>query len=282
MAYNDQENSIEDGAPYYLYEFNTNEAVWRYTDYPVSITWNGVVWDPFPIKHNEVKQSSEMSKNSIKVTIPITGSFADLFIGWSPDHIVTFTLRRGHFGSNDTLVFWKGRVSSHNLKDELLELNCESIFTSMRRAGIRARFQRNCRHALYRKGCNVNKANFATSSMLEAVNVLTLTVPGAATQSNGYFQGGIIEFADGSVRMVTQHTGDEVTISRESRYVIDTLSQAGYGVSYGQYYGGLCVTLYPGCDRTLQMCRDKFDNLDNQGGFKWIPTKNPMAGSSII
>lgn len=282
MAYNDQERSIAEGAPFYLYEFNTAGQVYRYTDCPVEITWNSLNWSPFPIKHTEVKQSSELSKNSLTVTIPIMGEFADIFVGWSPDHIVTFTLRRGHFGSTDALVYWKGRVSSHNLKNSTIELKCESIFTSMRRAGIRARFQRNCRHAVYSKGCGLDKSNFVVEGSLSSIVGLVLTVPEAATEPDNWFQGGIIEFYDGSFRMVLSHTGDQLRISRASRYAIDALINAGYGLSYGEYYGGVSVKLYPGCDRTINTCKTKFNNLDNQGGFKWIPSKNPMTGSSIV
>lgn len=282
MAYNDQETSIHDGAPFFLYEFNTAGQVYRYTDYPSAITWNSVEWAPFPIKHTEVKQSNELSKNSLTVTIPIKGEFADIFVGWSPDHIVTFTLRRGHFGSSDVLVYWKGRVSSHNLKKETIELKCESIFTSMRRAGIRARFQRNCRHAVYSKGCGLDKTDFAVPGALTAIAGLTLTIPEAATKPDGWFQGGIVEFSDGSFRMALSHVGDQVRISRASRHAIEAFSDAGYGLSYGQYYGGVSVILYPGCDRTLATCKNKFNNLNNQGGFKWIPSKNPMGGSSLV
>jgi len=42
------------------------------------------------------------------------------------------------------------------------------------------------------------------------------------------------------------------------------------------------VKIYPGCDRVRATCESKFDNLDNFGGFPWIPTKNPFGGSSIV
>jgi phage-related protein len=282
MAYNDQENSIQDGAPYFLYEFNTTLATYRFTDYPENIDWNGETWYSFPIKHTEVKQSNELSKNSMTVTIPISGDFAALFLGWSPDALISYTLRRGHFGSADTLVYWKGRVSAHNLKDETIELKCESIFTSMRRAGIRARFQRNCRHALYASGCNVNKDLFAITGFIGSVATdgKTLTILSAATQVDSWFTGGILELQDGTFRYIINHSSDTIVINRPIRLISE--GDWGYGKNYGGYYGGLSVILYPGCDRTLATCKNKFNNLLNNGSFKWIPQKNPMGGSSIV
>lgn len=283
MAYADQEASIQDGAPYFLYEFVTSNTTYRFVDYPETVVWNSENWLPLAIKHTEVKQSNELSKNAMTVTIPIDDSdFASIFLGWAPDHAVSFTLRRGHFGSSDTLVYWKGRVASHNLKGENIELKCESIFTSMRRPGIRARYQRNCRHAVYSAGCGLDKDNFATPVRITALTNLTITAIGASAESDGWFLGGAIEFPDGSFRMVTAHTGNTIVISRASRYLIEAFGGSGYGYSYGSYYGGLNAILYPGCDRTLTTCKTKFNNIVNQGGFKWIPTKNPMGGSSIV
>lgn len=282
MAYNDKEVSISQGEPFFLYEFNTESKSYRFTDFSNTISWNGVDWSPFPIKHTEVKQSKELSKNSVDVSIPIEGEFSDLFLGWAPDHIVTFTLRRGHFGEAETLVYWKGKVSSHSLKDQILILQCESIFTSLRRPGVRARYQRNCRHALYSSGCGLNKADFALSGVIETVDGSQLTIPEAATKPSGWFLGGAVEFTDGSFRMIISHVGSTLVITRPSRYALEQITLSGYGKNYGRHYGGLGVTLYPGCDRTLATCKNKFDNLDNQGGFKWIPTKNPMSGSSIV
>lgn len=286
MAYNDKEISVDEGSPFFLYEFNTEvngvSRSYYYTGHSEIIDWGGYTWEPLPIKHGEIKQSSEMSKNSTNITLPLDNEFSLLFKGWSPDKVVTVNIRRGHFGEPDTLIYWKGRVSSHKIKDYLLELQAESIFTSLRNSGARARFQRTCRHALYSKGCNVDKSLFAVVGKVSDVQALVLTIPEASTKTSGWFDQGFIEFSDGSTRMIVSHVGDQITINRPSRFISDNFAQVGYGLSYGKFYGGMSATLYPGCDRTLTTCRDKFNNLNNQGGFKWIPTKNPMGGSSIV
>lgn len=282
MAYNVQEISVQQGTPFFLYEFNTSATTYRFTDHPVAINANSETWEPFPIKHTEIKQSNEISKNGITVTIPLSGTFADLFLGWSPDEVITLTLRRGHFGSVDTLVYWKGRLVSHNLKKQTIELKCESIFTSLRRAGIRARYQRNCRHVLYGPGCNLDKADFANPGFVTSFSGSTYTVDIASSQTDGWFNGGIMEFHDGSFRMIKSHIGNTIIVTRPSRDPLDNFTNTGYGINYGSYYGGYNVILYPGCDRTVATCKSKFDNLLNQGGFKWIPFKNPMGGSSIL
>jgi uncharacterized phage protein (TIGR02218 family) len=287
MTYATQEASIQDGAPYYLYQFNVDNAaadIYRFTDYPVTISYDGDDYNPLAMTHTEIKRSEEVSKNSIKTTIPLGAEFADLFKGWVPDFVVTVTVRRGHIGASDTLVNWKGRFAGSKFKKQTLELNCESVFTSLRRAGIKARYQRNCRHVLYDNQCTVDKNDFAVAGTVSDVSGLILTISEASSKDDGWFIGGIIEFGDGSSRLITAHSTDQITINRANRYLVDQ-GDSGWGSNWGNFWGGggdLDVTLYPGCDRTLQTCIDKFDNVVNQGGFKWIPVKNPMGGSSII
>ena len=285
MTYLTQEDSIESGAPYFLYEFVTTNLTYRFTDYIEDVTFASDVYSKLPIKHSEIKQSREISKNSVKLTIPLTGDFANLFLGWSPDSSISVTIRRGHFGAADTLVYWKGRIISHLLKQKELELTSESIFTSMRQAGLRARFQRSCRHVLYSQGtgkCNVTKADFAVAGEVTALANNVVTISSAAGYAAGWFTAGILEFADGSYRFITNHSGSAVSMFHSSRYVTDGIASSGYGNNYGLYYGGIGVTLYPGCDKTLATCISKFSNEINQGGFRWIPTINPMGGSSIV
>lgn len=40
---------------------------------------------------------------------------------------------------------------------------------------------------------------------------------------------------------------------------------------------GSGVQLTAGCDHSTSTCQSRFDNLDNYGGFPFIPTKNPFS-----
>jgi hypothetical protein len=39
---------------------------------------------------------------------------------------------------------------------------------------------------------------------------------------------------------------------------------------------GQTLEVWPGCDKTLAACRDKFNNAPRFGGFPHIPDKNPV------
>ena len=115
--------------------------------------------------------------------------------------------------------------------------------------------------------------DFALDAVASAVaNVKTFTVAAAATQPDGYYTGGMLRADDGTLSYIIAHVGSSITIQRLSYSLAEAIAN---GFPFD-------VKLYPGCDHSRQTCNDKFDNLLNYGGFDFIPTKNPMGGSSIV
>jgi len=95
---------------------------------------------------------------------------------------------------------------------------------------------------------------------VSAVDGTALTVTGADGEADGYFVGGMIEFG-GIFRFIVAHTGTSITLWREMPNLEATDA----------------VTLYPGCNRTLDHCTNKFSNTINYGGFPWLPNSNPFS-----
>ncbi|MFN4063440.1 MAG: phage BR0599 family protein [Parazoarcus communis] len=283
MSYVSRESSAQGGAPIFLYEFVQGEQAWRYTSAPDAYEWGGHTWQPSSLSHSDVTQSSEMAKDGISLKFPRTDEFARQFLGYAPDLVTSVTLRRGHADDGEFVVYWRGRVSGSKSSGASISIDCESIFTSLRRPGLRARYQRTCRHALYSRGCTLDPEDFAVAAPVTAAAGNVVTVPAAALQPDGWYLGGMLRAEDGSLRLITAHAGSQLTLSRPIEILITAVPAAGYGLSYGKWYGGeVVVKIYPGCDRVRATCESKFDNLDNFGGFPWIPTKNPFGGSSIV
>lgn len=279
MSYELVEASVESGTPFFLYEFSTPSKTYRFTSLSITHTVNSFSWIPRAISHGQVKRSPDISKSAIKLTTTLDGPFGDMFLGWTPEYNVTFNMYRGHEGESDTVIYWKGRITSTSFKGKNIELKCDSVFTALARYGIRDRYTRKCRHTLYHRGCNLDKNNFIYFSYVFSGTKTDLVIPNS--EVDGFFTGGIIEFPDGSSRGIVDHTGNSITIQYRSRYLNDTVPITGYGMEYGNRYGGIPVTMYPGCDKLLTTCNTKFSNAPNNGGFKWIPDKNPMSGDSI-
>jgi uncharacterized phage protein (TIGR02218 family) len=270
MSYQTHEASIQDSRPIYLLQMITGSLTWRYCSAPYNVTYLGFTWYKAPFTFGNISQTNELNKSGLQLVFPIDNDFASTFLGEAaPEEITTVTLYRGHEidVAQEFIAYWKGRVLSFTSSGHDITLSCEPVFTSLRRPGLRARFQKTCRHSLYGRGCNVVAATYATSGVLNAMSGVVLRVDAAAGLPSGYLTGGMIKTADNITRYIMEHNGAYLTLLRQAKNL--------------QPYVGDTVLLYPGCNHQLDHCGSRFSNIENYGGFPWIPQRNPLDGSSI-
>ena len=225
---------------------------------------------PTPIGRGQIEIKNEVAKGKLEVTLPIDHELAVTLLSQFSEQIMTLTLFSRRI---ETEVAWKGRLAGLKPDEAELKMTFESIFTSMRRPGLRARFGKSCRHALYGRGCFLDPEDFATAATVTALTASTVTAPAADALADGYFTGGMLRSPGGILSFIINHVGPLITLQRVSYDLVTQFAETG---------SGMAITLYPGCDHTRQTCNSKFDNRLNYGGFDWIPQKNPMGGSSIV
>lgn len=254
-----------------LFRIVMDTRVWTLTSAEKAQTYNSELYVPVAMGRGETEQKNSLAKADLDVWLPLDHSLSELLLSSYYDQIITLTL----FNDDGTSinVAWKGRLASTKPDNVKLTLSFESIFTSLRRPGLRARFQKSCRHALYHRGCWLDPEDFATAGTISSITGQTLVIPEAASQDDGYYRGGMVRAADGALAFIVDHTGNQIVVQRLSRSFLDQFEEEGAGTA---------VSIYPGCDRSRATCEAKFSNLLNYGGFDWIPQKNPMGGSSIV
>jgi uncharacterized phage protein (TIGR02218 family) len=256
--------------PIDLYRIVMGPLVWTLTA-SVDQVYNSETYTETAMSRNGIEQKNEISKASIEVKIPIDHELALNLLTSYSEEVMTITIFTKIDGDVETS--WKGRLASIKPGEAEFAMNFESVFTSLRRPGLRARFQRSCRHALYGRGCTLDYNDFASVATISAIVGNTLTVPEALLQTDGYFIGGMVGAGDGALSYVINHVGDQLTLQRINYSILTEFALTGVGTA---------ITLYPGCNRLRATCITKFNNLANYGGFDWIPEKNPMGGSSIV
>lgn len=268
MSYSVQDLSIESGQPVELYEFVQQASSWYYNNSATDVVHNGVTYVPENISRGGYSVSNEVEKSELTLTFPRDALFVAQFIAKVPDFTTTLTIKRGHTTDSidDFIVHWKGRVLSAKPSGSTVELTCESIFSSMRRHGLRARYQRNCRHVLYGSACGVLQATVAVAAQVTGQTGDEVSVTEVGSFADGYFSGGILKLPSGALRFITNHTGSVLKLSRP----LDAAS------------GTLDVEVSPGCDHMKTTCNTKFNNVINFGGFPYIPGVNPFGGSSLV
>jgi uncharacterized phage protein (TIGR02218 family) len=253
--------------PVELYKFTQGGDTYTYTSADRDITYLAEDYIATAIGRNGIELKSDVSKANIEVYLPLGHTQAAIWMTAQSELSVGLTI----FQQNDlgTNVIWKGRMAGMKPRKADIAFGFESLFTSLRRPGLRARFQRTCRHPLYQGKCKLDKADFAEIESATAIsaNGLVVTIPAVAALPGEYFTG-MLEY-NGVLRWITLQSGSTVTLNR----AIPELTIASFPED---------VTLYPGCDRSRERCHTRFANRDNYGGFNWIPINNPFGGSSIV
>lgn len=255
--------------PVELYRFTQGVDVFTYTSAAQEQTHNSETYEPIPIGRTQIEVKNELSKANIDVRVSLSHAQAMAWLRADSEAAVGLTVFQKT--ESDTYVIWKGRMASVKPGKAEIVFGFESIFTSMRRPGLRARYQRPCRHVLYRRGCWLNKADFAVPGTVSAINGNVVTVSAAASAEANEFFTGMLEAPDGTLRFIVAHAGALLTLQRPIASLNAEFESSG----------PVSVTLYPGCDRTPARCNTRFANGDNHGGFRFIPIVNPFGGSSI-
>lgn len=286
MTYANLESSPAEGRPYYLYQFVEGEQLWRFTSR--SSDWlsagsggETIAWEAAAVAHGDVVQTSEIERGRLELTWPLSHPFARRFLAPMGNRPVTLTIFRGHEQVlGETVAHWKGRVVGAEVEGVRILLTCESVFSTLRRAGVRAKYQRLCRHALYGRGCGLDIAFHWQTGTVTAASGNVLIIPEAAGHPDGWFRGGVLRFG-AELGFITGHAGASMTLSRPMPELaaalaapeLDPVTRAPLPV---------LADIAPGCDLRAATCAAKFANLANFGGFPEIPGRNPFGGSSIV
>jgi len=269
MSFATYETSRSRGAPQTLYKFTYQDQVFAYTDAEQTVTFAGVEYEPIPVARGSVSTSGTFDRVTLTVDVPHDCEIAELFRVFPPSDVVGVTVFQGHTEDStiDFLAVWTGRVISCARDKTTASLLCEPVSTSMKRPGLRRRYQYGCPHALYGPQCRVVRASFTATATVSAANGATLTLEsgwnGAFPEAN---------FVDGMLECVINGATALRTILRVdagSNQIVVSGKVAGL-------VAGGTVSLNPGCNHQMSGC-NQFNNILNYGGQPWIPTKNPIG-----
>lgn len=267
MTYATVETSTQGGRPVELYEFLSGATYYRYTSADGDVSYGGNNFTAVPIARNAVEATSETARLALDIQCDRSLAVLDLFATLPPDEIVAVSLRRLHAGDGEAITMWMGRILNISWNSVAAEIHCESVYTSLKRTGLRRLYQIACPHVIYGPGCALDRASFKATRTVSAVSGTSLTIASIGA-ADGYYAGGYLEWTSGGSthrRAIRSQVGGVVTISFPLPGIAASAS----------------VDLYPGCDHTLATCAGKFGNQLNYGGMPYFPQKNPFNGTPI-
>lgn len=269
MTYDARERSVQDGAPVEVYEFARNAKLWRFTSAEADLTFEGDDYTSIPITRTAIESSNEQARNALSLTVPRNLEVAALFRISPPTDVIAITVRRFHRSEEgDVAVVWIGRVLNVSFEGAKATMSCEPVSVSVKRQGLRRLYQKQCPHALYGPlpGCGVDMEDHRHDTTVTSISDVTVQVGSLLSKP---YAGGFIQYedVDGNFerRFIRSFTGTTLTIN----FPFQGLSPSDP------------VTVYPGCDHTMETCDTVYVNLPNYGGWPYTPHKNPFDGTPV-
>jgi len=276
MSFETYETSRARGGPQQLYLFRVGADYYCYTDAERQIVHQvdgdtvARTFVPLPIDRGKIVSSGSADKVTLSVNMPKSTPVAELFRIFPPSDIVWLTIFIGHDSDPDIefMAIWSGRVLSGIHEGSKASLQCEPVTTSIKRPGLRRRYQYGCPHPLYGRSCGVDRTAFTVTATVASVSGYQVGFSsgweGAFTKA--HFANGLFDFV--------------ITGSRHAKRTIlqvnTTTNVLTISGAIPDLVVGSTVSLSLGCDHQMTGC-NSFGNIQNFGGQPWIPLKSPLG-----
>lgn len=277
MTYAEFETSAFSSQPVELYTFTIGSTQFRFTSGQVDIqTQTQGLFEAQPIQRANIDATQDISKSSLTITGPNDLPFVRQYVLTPPSSIVNLLIQRFQRQDDDDelIILYTGRVNNVAFRSgDTVEIRCESIYTTLRRPALRRYYQLNCPYKLYDSNtCRAIENQFVDVHEVTSIDGLTINYDDTSLREPNYYTGGILRWSNGdpltaATRFVRRN---------ESTGVVVINAPIPLATS------GNSITITAGCAHNITDCRDKFSNLENYGGFPFIPSKNPMNGTPIF
>ena len=123
-----------------------------------------------------------------------------------------------------------------------------------------------CRADLGDSRCKVGIAGLTVSSTVTSVTDRATFSDSARGEAAGYFDYGLLTFTSGN------NAGFSMEVKTFDGSAFELQEPLPYDIQAGDGFD-----VYPGCDKTLATCRDKFSNVANMRAEPFIPGEKELA-----
>ena len=269
-----------------LYKMSaTGMSTFLYTDSNTKVSYAGLTYEPYPIKRSQISFSTDLKVDQTNLTFAKSWGlenaiFKDVFSGSD----VQITRVNLDLPDTDNLLLFDGEVSDFQLDELNVDVRCQTLdFLNFELP--KREHQTACNWVVYDTYCGLTIADWTKSHLIRNTNsnfIVSSTLMGSTvdntlgeiidtTVEDQYWRGGFIKSTSGNnielIRHITDHVGMTVTVLPP--FPFDSI--AGSTVISPD----TCDSI-PGCDHSITDCEDKFNNLNNFGGFPYIPNQDSV------
>ncbi len=284
MSYDSRQISVQDGSIVELYTLVLSGRTYRLTTNEEDFVLGGNAWHATP----GLKRSTRMlqkvgEQRHLEVSISRKHPAAIILMSNGiPPRTATVRIQRWHRGeaSSEMQEIEDGVISHVAVRGAYLVLRVISFVDSILNADLpHAEVSGTCRHMLYGPGCLVDR-NYPTYDNHPFMSIATVTsqtgsvlvVPPLVDQFNvarptGWATfGEVRRLVDGERRSVLIH--ELADLSGNIALTLD--------VPFAYLVAGDELEVYKGCDHTITMCHEDFNNHLRHGGHPNAPDNNPV------
>jgi uncharacterized phage protein (TIGR02218 family) len=268
--YDDKEVSLQDGAPFELYEWVGTYRSYYMTSDAIAHVFNSQSYNPVPgLKRSTLKAGTHEEDNvDLTVSVPITEQVIKDYGFQTTPPALMLTIYRFQRDASAFVSYWKGPVVSIAINGEFATCRTPSKFGNVLQGNIpNVYVQPPCNNVLFDELCKVNRTANSVSTVVTSVATdgVTINIGSVGGFPNGWFIGGEIAVpARNERRMIIGQAGQVLTIN----------------YPFSRMANGTSVQVSAGCDHSFTGVNGcpKFGNQINFGGCPYIPgeSNNPF------
>lgn len=246
-----------------LYAFQSATATFHLTPHEFAVDLGGQAYASAALSRSALALGAEAAKTALHLRLPPDQALVShLLASAITGQVTTLTLRLArHDGIGWAIsgTRWVGRVLGVEIADDLAQVACESAQVSLKRIGLRRLYSRQCTHVLYSDACGAQPVAHSATVQSVAGRRVAL-VGGTPPALLAALPGGLLQLASGARHMIVGADAAGVEL-----------------LAPLQLPAGTVVQLVAGCDHSTATCAARFNNLNNYGGFPFLPNKNPFS-----
>lgn len=269
-----------------LYVLSKSGVTYYYTSHNEDVVHEGLTYYSRVIQRGDIASQFSSMAVSCRVSAPIDGAFS-IFVDRVPVSDVRLTITAKLIATGETQQIFKGTLRSYSIAD----YRCSATFqnrgaTLVREVVPKTRYQGPCNNSLFDANCSLAPNDYRLGASVAYTHEQQ---PDLSTRQ--------IVVADGSPDSFGEHISDKP----DAYFIAGTAMFNGHyrDISGSAPYGGgsdikltlqyafpedvisvgTLIYVWPGCNKSVSHCAERFNNIAHFSGFPYMPNYEPSAST---
>lgn len=166
--------------------------------------------------------------------------------------------------SSAYIVIFDGRIQSMSFETNIAVVEVVSHLDFLNKRCPARLYMPQCNYRFGSTRCGVDVSSYETNPIVgEAASTTTSFVNSSLVEADNYWAFGYVEITDGTYKGLTRG------ITSSSKANTAVYLKYPFPVSLV----GVTAKVVPGCQKTKPFCAQRYQNLDNYGGFAEVPRR---------